>query len=589
MSAPSAPPPDSPSTPSGSWASAKAPGLRVPPSIPSCPTSTAAVWRPSALPKPSPAGTTGRSRNSARSTASSRVRAPVCAQLRPSERRRNNQRAQQHLSRGGHGAQAPHRRKAVPARPLAQGPALEAISRPPVRPGSIRRPSANSLSAAKSPDAPLLPPAWRFRHPGGYLRLPAPPGPPPPTSTGCAISSSSTVPTGSAPWTGFSPPAGRSTSCRDSTPAPRSALRGSRLFLAVPTGSFSRISSTGESLPRRPPPARSVSPPTEAFSTSVAESFFRENGAAFTSSRRTPANWSTWRKKAEAVVKDEFNSFLEEYPLLAGRVRKQQQQRLLRDFLRLLDFEWRCRPGLKFREAEFTCGFPDPVRLDLPGRPLFVRGFIDRLDELDGRLFIRDFKSGKARPREKSEAGPTPTLDAQLAVYALLMNAQHKKDPKRWPEVGGVAYFYPDPRGAMERPFIEDLDKLLEKGKEWLAAHGRPHRRTPVPTHRGRGRLPVLRRSPRYAANMQGAGRNRNSRTPARSLRDSCHSKNRKKREALNRMKSNSRSIHEETATMSALISSYPIEMENKQYPPRPSMGEGWGEGETGTGSNANE
>ena len=253
---------------------------------------------------------------------------------------------------------------------------------------------------------------------------------------------------------------------------PGSPLSASRIaaFLDCPHGFFlENILDWGE--PPAAPSTREIGQPSYgSLLHQVAESFFRENGAAFTSSRRTPANWSTWRKKAEAVVKDEFNSFLEEYPLLAGRVRKQQQQRLLRDFLRLLDFEWRCRPGLKFREAEFACGFPDPVRLDLPGRPLFVRGFIDRLDELDGRLFIRDFKSGKARPREKSEAGPTPTLDAQLAVYALLMNAQHKKDPKRWPRVGGVAYFYPDPRGAMERPFIEDLDKLLEKGKEWLAA-----------------------------------------------------------------------------------------------------------------------
>ena len=188
------------------------------------------------------------------------------------------------------------------------------------------------------------------------------------------------------------------------------------------------------------------------------------------SSRRTDANLSAWKKKAMAVVKLQFDSFLEEYPLLSGRVCGQQHQRLLRDFLRLIEFEWDHRPDLKFRAVEFSCGSIDPVSLDLPGRRIFVRGKMDRLDELDGRLFIRDFKSGKCHPREGDEAGPTPALDAQLAVYALIMNSLHKKEPKLWPKVGGVSYFYPDPRGKMERHFIDDLDDLLEKGRDWLAA-----------------------------------------------------------------------------------------------------------------------
>ncbi len=144
--------------------------------------------------------------------------------------------------------------------------------------------------------------------------------------------------------------------------------------------------------------------------------------------------------------------------------------RLLRDFLRLLDFEWDNRPDLNFRAVEFSCGSTDPIALDLSGRRLFVRGKMDRLDELDGRLLIRDFKSGKVHPREKKEAGPTPDLDAQLAVYALIMDSLHEKEPKRWPEVGGVAYYYADPRGSGERPFVADLDKLMEKGRDWLAA-----------------------------------------------------------------------------------------------------------------------
>lgn len=203
----------------------------------------------------------------------------------------------------------------------------------------------------------------------------------------------------------------------------------------------------------------------------VAESFFREYGPEFTPCRRTAANWNAWKKKAGAVVDYEFNIFLEEYPLLSGRVHDQQRRRLFRDFVRLLEFEWDNRQNLKFKGTEIRCGFPpDQICLNLPGRRIFIRGIIDRLDEREGRLFIRDLKSGKGHPREKDEAGPTPVLDSQLAVYALLIDVLHEKDPKRWPKVGGAAYFYADPRGAMERPFIDDLDNLLEKGRDWLAA-----------------------------------------------------------------------------------------------------------------------
>jgi RecB family exonuclease len=251
--------------------------------------------------------------------------------------------------------------------------------------------------------------------------------------------------------------------------APLSASRISG-FLSCPHGFLLDNILHWEEPPSAPSTREIGQPSYGSLLHQVAESFFSQNGPEFTSCRRTAAKWNQWKQKADTVVDRQFKLFLEEYPLLSGRVHKQQRERLFRDFVRLLDFEWHNRQDLKFRAAEFRCGFPDPICLDLAGRRFFVRGVIDRLDELNGRLFIRDFKSGKGRPREKDEAAPTPVLDSQLAVYALIMNALHKKDPKRWPEVGGVAYFYPDPRGAMERLFTDDLSDLLEKGRDWLAA-----------------------------------------------------------------------------------------------------------------------
>ncbi|MGB7294370.1 MAG: PD-(D/E)XK nuclease family protein, partial [Candidatus Aminicenantales bacterium] len=239
-----------------------------------------------------------------------------------------------------------------------------------------------------------------------------------------------------------------------------SALSASRIpgFLSCPHGFLLDNILRWEEPPSAPSTREIGQPSYGSLLHRVAEYFFRENGREFTSSRRTAAGWNAWKKKAEAVVGRQFSLFLEEYPLLSGRVREQQRERLSRDFLRLLDFEWTNRPDLKFRAAEYGCGFPDPVCLEIAGRRFFVRGFIDRLDEINGRLLIRDFKSGKGRPRVKDEAGPTPALDAQLAVYALIMNVLHKKEPGRWPKVGAVAYFYPDPRGAVERLFSDDLD-----------------------------------------------------------------------------------------------------------------------------------
>lgn len=254
--------------------------------------------------------------------------------------------------------------------------------------------------------------------------------------------------------------------------AEHSPLSASRIsgFLSCPHGFLLENILHWEEPPSAPATREIGQPFYGSLLHKVAENFFRENGAEFTSCRRTAPKWSQWKQKAQAVVNLQFELFLEEYPLLSGRVRDQQRRRLFRDFVRLLEFEWLNRQDLKFRAAEFSCGFPDPIPLELSGRRLFVRGVIDRLDELDGRLFIRDFKSGKGHPREKGEAGPAPARDSQLVVYALIMNTLHEKDPARWPEVGGVAYFYPDPHGAMERSFFDDLADLLKKGRDWLAA-----------------------------------------------------------------------------------------------------------------------
>ncbi len=267
------------------------------------------------------------------------------------------------------------------------------------------------------------------------------------------------------------------------------------------------------------PPARPLTREVDALAYGnllhgVAEEFFSRHGPAFTSSRRAAPEWSRWRTEALTIIDRRFGAFLEEYPLLSGRVREEQRKRLRRDFLRLLDFEWRLKAGLRFRAAEFAFGDPEPVVLSLAGRRIFVHGYIDRLDEFEGRLYIRDLKTGKRHPREKDEEAPSPGLDVQLAIYALAMNAHHRKDPANWPPVGGVAYFYTDPRGAAERAFVEDLGDLLAQGSTWLSTvaemiAGRAFPRTPDPDDcQYCPFTPICKSRPRDATgdNLQAAG-----------------------------------------------------------------------------------
>ncbi len=249
--------------------------------------------------------------------------------------------------------------------------------------------------------------------------------------------------------------------------SPSSAYRVSN-FLACPYSFLLENILHWEEPPSAPSTREIGQPDYGSLLHRVSEAFFSQHGKEFTARRRR--DLPDWKNVALAIINREFDSFLGEYPLLSARIRDQQRQRLTRDFLRLLEHEWNNRKGLSFRAVEFQFGYPDPLSLDLGGRRrFFVHGYIDRLDEARGRILIRDIKSGKARPREKKETAPSPVLDAQLAVYALAMTAVHQKAPSEWPQVGGAAYFYPDPRGAAERTFEDDLDDLLDKGRIWLS------------------------------------------------------------------------------------------------------------------------
>ena len=137
---------------------------------------------------------------------------------------------------------------------------------------------------------------------------------------------------------------------------------------------------------------------------------------------------------------------------------------------------------------------------------------------------VRDLKSGKAHPRVKPEADPTPLRDVQLGLYQLAA----RKLAAAWgtPQKVAGAYAYASGRGDVEERAFRERRGRAREGDEGA---GSPPRRTSsharaFPPTRGRGRLRVLpvpaalrrRRRPRRAARGAGRGGGRAARAVPR-------------------------------------------------------------------------
>ncbi|MGH8697899.1 MAG: PD-(D/E)XK nuclease family protein, partial [Burkholderiales bacterium] len=99
------------------------------------------------------------------------------------------------------------------------------------------------------------------------------------------------------------------------------------------------------------------------------------------------------------------------------------------------------------------------------GRPLFLRGKIDRIDADARRTLVRDLKTGRVYPRLGDAADPDPVSDVQIAVYGLVA----RQLAREWgaPEDVGVAYVG---RNGEERRFVDDFAaELAPAAQQWLA------------------------------------------------------------------------------------------------------------------------
>jgi len=194
---------------------------------------------------------------------------------------------------------------------------------------------------------------------------------------------------------------------------------------------------------------------------SVAESLYGDHGEDLAAGRGSIAEW---RARAGRLADEAFASFVRWYPLAGAAVRRQERQRSRRDVSRLLDFDWERAGRWRLIGVERTFGFAQPIALPAGGRSLYLRGRIDRVETEGGVTVVRDLKTGK----RKGEEDPEPTIDAQIAVYAMVA----RKLAADWgvPMRVAASYTHVGPQGVAERRFEgEGADALLSAAEGWLA------------------------------------------------------------------------------------------------------------------------
>ena len=213
------------------------------------------------------------------------------------------------------------------------------------------------------------------------------------------------------------------------------------------------------------PSRREIDPmPYGSLFHSVAEMFYRKHGASF---GKREAALDRWLAEGDAIADNAFNEFLREYPLAGASVCAQQRERLRRDFRSFLEYDWEGKPR-QFLAAEIAFGRPEPIEILLPDGPLYVHGFIDRIDIEGGRMLVRDIKTGRSHPRQGKEAEPDPVMDIQIALYGMV--ARSLARGLGAPEKVAAAYAYADGRGNQERSFRGDFAELEKKARTWLSA-----------------------------------------------------------------------------------------------------------------------
>jgi RecB family exonuclease len=194
----------------------------------------------------------------------------------------------------------------------------------------------------------------------------------------------------------------------------------------------------------------------------VMEAFYRENGEDFVARTRPLDHW---KKRARELAEDGLATLLASYPLVGRGILEKERGRLLDDVRTFLEYDRELRLT-RFVGVELSFGSPEGLVLEAGGRPLHVRGRIDRIDEEGDHALLRDLKTGREHPRTGEEEDPTPVRDVQIGLYGLVA----RKLAGSWgiPEKLEVAYAFA--RTGTERAFRGAEYPALERAANgWLA------------------------------------------------------------------------------------------------------------------------
>lgn len=175
-------------------------------------------------------------------------------------------------------------------------------------------------------------------------------------------------------------------------------------------------------------------------------------------------------EEAERIFKDAP----ENYKFRPSALWDEEQQVILRRLQRMvaLDFSDES-PFMKFGTdrrpyaLEMKFGFDDEVRIPINGGSIKVRGKIDRIDLIDGKLVIVDYKTGSSGiSSKKIEEG----VNFQMMIYLLALE-QKLKHGQHFDIAGGF-FWHIRSQGISGKMSFDDLitdDEIIQAGQTHIA------------------------------------------------------------------------------------------------------------------------
>lgn len=175
-------------------------------------------------------------------------------------------------------------------------------------------------------------------------------------------------------------------------------------------------------------------------------------------------------EEAERIFKDAP----ENYKFRPSALWDEEQQVILRRLQRMvaLDFSDES-PFMKFGidrrpyALEMKFGFDDEVRIPINGGSIKVRGKIDRIDLIDGKLVIVDYKTGSSGiSSKKIEEG----VNFQMMIYLLALEEKLKHGQHF--DIAGGFFWHIRSQGISGKMSFDDLitdDEIIQAGQTHIA------------------------------------------------------------------------------------------------------------------------